>query len=112
MARSIGPSRCGTLLMALSASLVAFEGVSSAQGTLTYYFAHIAAGGVWRTTFTYVNQATQPVTCNTSFYSDTGSPLLLSFNGVALSFVSDTLPAGGLARRQTDPQPTVQVVTG
>ncbi|MGO9254993.1 MAG: hypothetical protein ACLQU1_01625 [Bryobacteraceae bacterium] len=112
MARSIGRSRRGTLFLTLSASLVAFEGAASAQGTLSYYFAHIASAGVWRTSFTYVNQTTLPVTCNTSFYSDTGSPLPLSFNGASFTSTTDTIPAGGVARRQTDAQTSQPVVTG
>ncbi len=83
-----------------------------AQSTLTYYFAHIAAGDVWRTTFTYVNQTGGAVTCNSRFFSDSGAPLALTFNGSTASSFSDTIPAGGLARRQTDAQPAAQVVTG
>lgn len=112
MAYGIGRARRRTLLLALSASLASFEGAASAQGTVSYYFAHIASAGVWRTTFTYVNQTTLPVTCNTSFYSDAGSPLPLSFNGVTLSSTGDTVPAGGIARRQTDAQTSHSVVTG
>ena len=80
--------------------------------TLNYYFAHIAAAGVWRTTFTYINASTLPVTCSTSFYSDSGSPLSLAFNGNLVSSTSDNIPAGGVARRQTDAQPGLPVVTG
>ena len=112
MARSIGRYRRGTLLLTLAASLASFEGAAPAQGTLSYYFAHIASAGVWRTTFTYVNQTSLPITCNTSFYSDSGSPLPLSFNGASLSSTSDTIPAGGTARRQTDAQTTQATVTG
>ena len=83
-----------------------------APGPATYYFAHIAAADVWRTTFTYINASTQPVTCTTSFHSDTGSPLLLTFSGAAASSVTDVIPAGGVARRQTDAEPALPVVTG
>jgi len=83
-----------------------------AQTTLNYYFAHIAAADVWRTTFTYVNASTQTVTCATSFFSDSGSALSLSFNGSSLSSTGDAIPAGGIARRQTDAQPNLPVVTG
>jgi hypothetical protein len=85
---------------------------TSATGPAAYYFAHIAAASVWRTTFTYVNASTQPVTCNTSFYSDSGNPLPLSFNGSSLSSTTDAIPAGGIARRQTDAQPSLPVMTG
>jgi hypothetical protein len=100
------------LFLTLSASIAALESTASAQGTLTYYFAHIASAGVWRTTFTYVNQTTLPVTCSTFFYSDAGSPLPLSFSGTSLSSTSDTILAGGVARRQTDAQTSQPVVTG
>jgi hypothetical protein len=105
-------SRLRSLTLVFCGSLVAFHGVAHAQTDLTYYFAHIAAAASWRTTFTYVNQTTLPVTCDTSFYSDTGTPLPLPFNGAPLSSVSDAIAAGGLARRQTDSQPNLPVVTG
>jgi hypothetical protein len=85
---------------------------TSATGPATYYFAHIAAANVWRTTFTYVNASTQAVTCNTSFYSDSGGALALSFGGASLSSTLDAIPAGGVARRQTDAQPGLPVTTG
>jgi hypothetical protein len=83
-----------------------------AQPTLTYYFAHIAAADVWRTTFTYINPSTQTVTCGTAFYSDSGSPLALAFNGASLPSTTDAIPANGIARRQTDAQPNLPTVTG
>src|ERR1700683_3823477 len=94
------------------AIMVAFNGISQAQTELNYYFAHIASAGPWRTTFAYVNQTTLPVTCNTSFYSDTGTALPLTFNGTSMSSAADNIAAGGLARRQTDAQPSLPVVTG
>ena len=78
----------------------------------SYYFSHIAAADVWRSTFTYVNTSTLPVTCNTFFYSDLGSPLFLVFGGNSVSSTIDNIPAGGTARRQTDAQPGTSVVTG
>ena len=112
MLRGIGRPRWGTLLGIVSTALVASQASAPAQTALTYYFAHIAAAGVWRTTFTYVNQTSLAVTCNTSFYSDAGSPLSLSFDGVFLTSTTDTIPAGGIARRQTDAQADQPVVTG
>ncbi len=100
------------VLLAFWGSLPTFSIAGSAQTTLTYYFAHLAADGPWRTTFTYVNQTTLPVSCNTSFYSDTGAPLSLSFSGDSLSSTSDNIPAGGLSRRQTDAQPALPFITG
>jgi hypothetical protein len=67
-------------------SLPPGEPDNSAPGSpATYYFAHIAAADVWRTTFTYVNAGTAAVTCKTAFFSDSGSPLALSFGGTALA---------------------------
>ncbi len=98
------PVVCGLLFV--------FSGAAEAQTSLNYYFAHIASAGGWRTTFTYVNQTTLPVTCTTSFFSDTGTPLSLPFNGTAVSSTNDTISPGGLVRRQTDAQPNVDLVTG
>ena len=85
---------------------------SSPTGAATYYFAHIAAADVWRTTFTYVNVAAQPVTCKTFFFSDAGSPLTLAFGGTSVTSTTDVIPPGGTARRQTDAQPGSPVITG
>ena len=101
-----------TFLLALTICLLSAAPEAPAQAALSYYFAHIAAADVWRTTFTYVNASSQAVTCNTFFYSDTGRALPLSFNGSLASSTSDTIPAGGLARRQTDNQPNSPLVTG
>ncbi len=86
--------------------------IDSGPGPATYYFAHIAAADVWRTTFTYINTGTTAVTCNTSFFSDAGAPLSLTFSGKAVSSTSDNIPAGGTARRQTDAQPGAPALTG
>ena len=101
-----------TLFLAFAALLVVSDAAASAQGTLTYYFAQIASAGAWRTTFAYVNQTTLPVTCSTSFYSDTGNPLPLSFGGIPVTSTTDNVPAGGVARRQTDAQTDRPVTTG
>jgi hypothetical protein len=85
-------------------------GQSGAQ--YNYYFAHIASGGVWRTTFTYVNPTDSFVTCNTSFYSDTGGPLLLSFGGTKASVVPYNLVPQGTIHAQTDADPNGKVQTG
>ncbi len=78
---------------------------AAAQNGLNYYFAQIAAADVWQTTSTYVNASAQTVTCTTSFISDSGAVLFLSFNGSSVSSTVDTIPAGDTARRQTDSQP-------
>ena len=113
MNRDLRPTRRGAgALLTMAAALAASGADLQAQATLTYYFAHIAAADVWRTTFTYVNGSTQAVTCNTSFFTDSGSALPLLFGGAAMTSTRDVIPAGGIARRQTDAQPGVPVVTG
>jgi hypothetical protein len=41
----------------------------------TYYFPHLAIGGGFQTTLTYVNYSPQSVSCQTTFYSDSGGAL-------------------------------------
>jgi hypothetical protein len=67
----------------------------------TYYFPQLAIGGGWQTTLTYVDYSTQAVSCQTSFYSDTGTPLVVPFGGAGASTRGDTLPAGGTLHQQT-----------
>jgi hypothetical protein len=59
-----------------------------------------------------VNPSAQPVSCGTSFYADSGMPLSPPFNGIALSSVSDGIPAGATTQRRTDAQPNIPAVTG
>ena len=66
-----------------------------------YYFPHIALGGGWQTTFTYVNYLTQAVTCETSFFSDFGDPLVVPFVGMADSERTDNIPPGGTIHEET-----------
>ena len=77
--------------------------ITSADGTVsltsaplfpTYYFPHLAVGGGWQTTFTYVNVSSQAVTCDTSFFADDGSPLRIAFSGGAVATRTDTLNIG------------------
>ena len=72
------------------------------QGLTTYYFPHLAVGGEWQTTLTYINVSAQTVTCDTSFFESTGSqpntgvPLLIPFEGgPAASSRNDVLPPAG-----------------
>jgi hypothetical protein len=85
---------------------------ATCQTTISYYFPHIAAADVWRTTFTLVNAGTLAVNCSTTFRSDSGGSLALSFNGSPLQSISDTIPPGGTVRHQTDAQPSQPLVTG
>jgi uncharacterized protein (TIGR03437 family) len=81
---------------------VAMITITSADGTVsltsaplfpTYYFPHLAVGGGWQTTFTYVNVSSQAVTCDTSFFADDGSPLRIAFSGGSVSARTDILNA-------------------
>jgi hypothetical protein len=71
---------------------VAITGPLVAQ--VPYYFSHLAVGGGFQTTLTYVNYSPQPITCVTNFYSDIGSPLSVPFSGGAVSTRTDTLQPG------------------
>lgn len=73
----------------------AFCGSSTwAQGT----FAHIAVGGGWRTTITLVNSLSSATTAQVTFYSDTGSPLVVSAAGqTANSQYPMNIPGSGSA---------------
>jgi hypothetical protein len=77
-----------------------------------YYFAHLTAAQIWRTTLTYVNPSTSTVQCDTSFYSDSGQPLLLSFDGISASKRTDIIQPGGTLHVQTDAEPDKPVATG
>ncbi|MCH8268166.1 MAG: hypothetical protein IH846_11660 [Acidobacteria bacterium] len=68
---------------------------ASAQGSTTYYFPHLAVGGEWQTTITYINSSPQEVTCVTDFLSDDGSPLEIPFGEPAASSRTDILPSAG-----------------
>ena len=93
----------------LTATMVVMsQGALPAQSTLSYYFAHIAADGVWRTTFTYVNASTLPVSCTTNFYSDSGTPLALQFNGNSTRGASPNETSGEGLASATPPSWTLQ----
>ena len=72
--------------------------VSPAQ---TYYFSQLAFGGGWQTTLTYVNYSLQTVTCQTSFYADSGIPLSLPFSQGTISIRTDSLQPGQVVHDQT-----------
>src|SRR5262249_44098747 len=85
---------------------------SQTGAAYSYYFAHLASGGIWRTTFTYVNPNNNFVTCNTSFYSQSGAPLTLSFGGIKSSLVPYNIVPRGTVHSQTDADPTASVRVG
>src|SRR5262245_22008089 len=104
-------------LLNLFVSISIFLGVPSLSFSQTgaaynYYFAHLASGGVWRTTFTYVNPSDNFVTCNTSFYSQSGAPLTLSFAGIKSSLIPYNIVPRGTVHSQTDADPTGPVRVG
>jgi hypothetical protein len=72
--------------------------VSPAQ---TYYFSQLAFGLGWQTTLTYVNYSPQTVTCQTSFYGDSGSPLSIPFSQGTISSRTDTLQPGQVVHDQS-----------
>jgi len=76
------------------------------------YFAHLALGGGWQTTLTYVNYSPQTVTCQTSFFSDSGTPLAVPFGGTAATTRTDMLAPGMTLHRESTADLTHTVVTG
>ena len=72
--------------------------VSPAQ---TYYFSQLSFGLGWQTTLTYVNYSPQTVTCQTSFYGDSGSPLFIPFSQGTISSRTDTLTPGQVVHDQS-----------
>jgi len=96
--------RCVLNLLAAVTILLGAPSLSFSQtgAAYNYYFAHLASGGIWRTTFTYVNPTDNFVTCNTSFYSESGGALLLSFGGIKRSLVPYNLVPQGTIHSQTD----------
>ena len=86
--------------------------VGSAPVFSTYYFPHLALGGGWQTTLTYVNYSQQSVTCRTSFFSDSGTPLLVPFGGAAATIRTDVLLPGATVHQQSQANLTAPVGTG
>lgn len=59
-----------------------------------YYFSQLAFGGGWQTTLTLINYTPRVVSCATSFFTDSGSPLLLPFAQGTISSRTDILGPG------------------
>ncbi len=84
-----------------------------AQGSIAYYFPHLAVGENWQTTITYINYSSQKVTCQTDFISDHGSPLLVSFPGRGMvSSRTDVLPPGGAVHQETNVELSAPLTPG
>jgi hypothetical protein len=75
--------------------------------TPVYYFPHLAFGGGFQTTLTFVNYSPQAVTCQTTFLSDSGTALMVPFAAGAVPSRSDNLPAGGTIHVQTQAPDTL-----
>ena len=68
-----------------------------------YFFPHLAVGAGWQTTITYINYSAEEVTCRTSFFSDHGTSLLVSFPSLGtVDSRTDVLPPGGSVHEETD----------
>ena len=92
------------------ASGTAGGGAGAASSPSTYYFPHLAFGGGFQTTLTYVNYSPQSVSCQTSFFSDTGTPLPVPFGGTSASTRTDNLAGGADVHVQT--QAAGSAITG
>ena len=90
-----------------------FSGMASAQAlSEVYYFPHLALGGGWETTITYVNFSPQTIACKTTFYSDSGGPLFVLFGGAAVSSLTVTLPPGGIIHEESKADLNAPAATG
>jgi len=99
----------GSLLLV---GLVLGLDTSTPQLTSSYYFPHIAFGGGWQTTATYVNYSQQSVTCQTTFYADSGAQLPVPFGGTPVSSRIDELAPGADLHQQTTADPAAPTVGG
>jgi len=85
---------------------------SHTNGGDNYYFSDLAFSGGYQTTLTYVNYSPQTVTCTTSFYSDSGSPLSIPFSQGTVSTRTDTMQPGASVHDQTIASPAPPYVQG
>jgi hypothetical protein len=69
--------------------------------TPTYFFSHLAFGGGYQTTLTYLNYSPQSVNCKTTFLSDSGAALTVPFADVTASSRTDNLGPGASIHVQT-----------
>ena len=82
-------------------------------GGQNYYFPHLAVGAGWQTTITYINYSAEEVTCRTSFFSDHGTSLLVSFPSLGtVDSRSDVLPPGGSIHEETDVELSTPLAPG
>jgi len=95
-----------------STSAVLDQTVTSGGAPATYYFPHLAFGGGWQITLTYVNYGPQSVTCHTTFYSDSGKALNIPFTDGTASTRTDNLAGGADIHVPTRPDGNTQLLTG
>ena len=82
-------------------------------GDRIYYFPHLAVGGSWQTTITYINYSSWEVSCRTDFLNSFGGPLKVSFAGLGTVFSrTDILPPGGSVHEETDVDLSAPQVSG
>ena len=72
-----------------------------ASGANDYYFSHFSISGGWQTTLTLINYSAAAITCATSFFSDSGTPLMVPFTRGTSAGRTDVLQAGQSIHDQT-----------
>ena len=85
---------------------------NGASSPATYYFPHLAFGGGWQITLTYVNYGPQSNACHTTFYSDLGEPLNVPFTDGTASTRTDNLAGGAEVHVQTQSDGNTSTLTG
>ena len=85
---------------------------TTASPVYTYYFPHLAIGGGWQTTFTYINYSPQSVSCQTTYFSDLGTPLTVPFAQGSVSSRADNLGPGASVHVQTSAGVTATTLSG
>jgi|GEM_PF-1687664 len=114
------PVTAGTIDVQTTAVVTAtLNGIQSATLTLladppppVYYFPHLALGAGFQTVLTFVNYSNQTVSCQTSFFSDSGAPLLVSFGGTPAARRTDVLAPGTSIHQQTQTDPASAPASG
>lgn len=96
-----------------SASTVGVGGIVWGLDTgAAYFFSDLAFKDGWQMTLTYNNYSPQAVTCVTTFYGDSGAPLLVPFSQGTVSTRTDVLQPGASIHDQTVANPAETVVQG
>lgn len=90
----------GTKRLAVLGLLIFFAAPGVFAGTI--YFAQVADGGGFSTTFTLLNAGRSSTSGILRFYSTNGSPRIIRIGGRAASQFNVTIPAGGSTRLSTD----------